>query len=65
MPEMPDACALCMLSAAQAEVSAVNSERERIRSNASQAEQRTAALESELEAAKQVMRQLPYRMQCL
>lgn len=35
-------------------MSAVNSERERIRSNAAQAEQRVTALENELETAKQV-----------
>jgi hypothetical protein len=45
--------------AAQAEVSAVNSERDCIRSNANQAEQRIATLESELEAAKQVRHQDP------
>lgn len=48
------ACVSGTVPTQQAEVSAVNAERERIRNNASQAEQRIAALENELETAKQV-----------
>jgi hypothetical protein len=55
---------LCLLPVcpAQAEVSAVNSERERIRANAAQAEQRITALETELETAKQVRGPLCFGM---
>lgn len=45
---------LRMLPPLQAEVSAVNSERERLRDSANAAGERIAALESELETAKQV-----------
>lgn len=47
-------CLLLLPVCSQAEVSAVNTERERIRGNATQAEQHITALENELESSKQV-----------